>query len=62
MDFIKKSWHVVTGVATAAFGYLSQPSVLDVLPAKASAFVTAAGAVLAVLGLGHNTHKAANKP
>lgn len=49
----KMGWKTITGALIAAFGYISQPQVLAVLPEKVAGVVTALGGLLAALGLRH---------
>jgi hypothetical protein len=55
-------WKAITGAIVAALGYVLRPEVLAILPEKASAIITAIGAVLTVLGLRHAIAKNTSTP
>lgn len=55
---MKLGWKSISGAFVAAFGYVSQPAVLAVLPEKVAHLITAAGAVLTVIGIRHAIAKA----
>lgn len=51
----------ILGGLVAVLGYLSQPEVLNVLPGKGAAIVTAAGALFSIIGARHAIHKASKR-
>jgi hypothetical protein len=48
---VNTGWKSITGAIVAILGYLSQPSVLAVLPEKVASIIIAVGALLAVVGI-----------
>ena len=50
-------WKTILGAVVTAVGWLSQPEVFNALPERAAAVVTAAGAILAAVGLRHAIYK-----
>lgn len=48
-------WIAVTGAIVTVFGFVSQPNVLAVLPAKWAAVVGAVGVILQTFGLTKHT-------
>jgi hypothetical protein len=58
----KMGWKTLTGSVVAAFGYLSQPQVLAILPQKAAGIITALGALLAAIGVRHAIAKITPAP
>lgn len=50
---MKLGWKTIAGGIVAAFGFMSKPEVLSILPEKAAGVVTAIGTVLAVIGARH---------
>jgi hypothetical protein len=46
-------WKTITGAIVAAFGYISDPKVLAILPEKWAGIITAIGGLLAAIGVRH---------
>ena len=51
MNFNLFASNTIRGVLLAIIGFLTQPSVLGILPAKVAAIITAIGALLGAIGL-----------
>ena len=50
---VSLGWKTLTGAALWALGQVSRPEVLALLPERAAAIVSAAGALLGALGIRH---------
>lgn len=48
---VSVGWKTISGALLTAFGYLSQPDVLAVLPTNVAAIITAVGIVLGAFGI-----------
>lgn len=55
--FMKFGWKTISGALLTAFGYVSQPDVMALLPTKWAAWVMAIGGVLGAIGIRHAVAK-----
>lgn len=50
-------WKTITGAVVAAFGFISQPQVLAIMPEKFAGIVIGLGGLLSAIGIRHAIKK-----